>query len=151
MVFDRAITSIPGRERVFRIFGTPTTLHVSAADSNGALGMWEAVVPPGHGVDFHTHTREDEMFYVLRGEFGFWCGADAFVLGPGGSITLPRQVRHAWRNVGGSEGQLLTVVTPGGFEGFFLEIERLGLTPADGAALAAAELRYGVTESAFQK
>jgi uncharacterized cupin superfamily protein len=30
-------------------------------------GLWEAVVPPGAGAPPHTHTREDEAFYVLSG------------------------------------------------------------------------------------
>lgn len=150
MPFDRAVVSTPGSERMFSLFGEPTRLHATAAQTGGSIGIWESDIPPGRGVGRHRHTREDEVFYVLAGTFRFSCGDEEHVLGQGGRITLPRNVSHAWVNIGDAPGRLLSIVTPGGFEEFFLAAEARGLRPPqDAAALAELEAGFGVPDSAF--
>src|SRR5215475_5871909 len=41
---------------------------LSGADTGGAYCLLEASLAPGIGVPRHTHTREDETYYVLSGE-----------------------------------------------------------------------------------
>jgi hypothetical protein len=38
--------------------------------------MWETFTPPGKGPHDHTHTRETEIFRVIRGTYRFRCGDD---------------------------------------------------------------------------
>jgi quercetin dioxygenase-like cupin family protein len=52
---------------LIRASGATITILVSAADSGGAIGVIETVFPPGDGVPFHMHSREDETFYVVSG------------------------------------------------------------------------------------
>ena len=61
---------------------------------------------------------------------------------PGTVVTLPPHIRHGWRNVSDEPGQMLAIVTPGGFERLFIEIEASGAdTPQ---RIAAIEARFGI-------
>ena len=118
-------------------------LRIPAAATNGKMSVWESLAGPQEGPPMHIHTFEDEAFYVLDGTFQFWCGDESFVGGPGTTMLLPRNIPHTYRNIGETKGRLLVVATPGGFENFFIEIERTGISaPADIAACAA---RYGLS------
>lgn len=94
-------------------------IRITAADTGGTFGMFEAIVPPAGGPPLHVHDREDEFFRVLAGRFGFWCAGAYAELEVGGCIALPRGVPHRFENVGETEGRVMVVVTPGGFESFF--------------------------------
>ena len=43
---------------------------LSGADTGGAFCLLEVSAAPGVSVPRHTHTREDESYYVLSGELG---------------------------------------------------------------------------------
>jgi hypothetical protein len=62
--------------------------------------------------------------------FRYWWGGSTIDIGPGGVIALPPHVPHQWRNVSDVEGHIIGLCTPGGFERFFLEVERLGHAPS---------------------
>lgn len=145
VAFNRMVASLPGKERVARAFGIPIRIHTTAAQSGGALGVWDNYIEPGVGPHWHTHTRETEAFRVIAGTFRFWCGEQTIEGGPGTTVILPPYIRHRWENIGGTAGQMLGIVTPGGFEGFFIEMERTGAnTPAEVLAI---ETAFGVIES----
>ena len=139
-MYDPAI-SLPGDARRIVSAGTfDLRIHWSA--TNGAMSVWESLVAPEEGPPMHIHTAEDETFYVLDGTFRFWCGEESFEAGPGTVAVLPRGIPHTFKNTGGTTGKLLCVCTPGGFEEFFIELERDKVT--DPATLAAIGERYGV-------
>jgi hypothetical protein len=70
------------------------------------------------GVPRHTHTREDEVYYVLAGELEVTVGEERFVLKPGDTLVAPRDIPHQLRNSGNVENHYLQVFSPPGFEGF---------------------------------
>jgi hypothetical protein len=51
----------------------------------------------------HTHTREDEAYFVLAGEMEVTVGDEAFILRPGDSLMAPRGIPHQLRNSGDAE------------------------------------------------
>lgn len=56
----------------------------------GRLGMNQTRVPPGCvACPHHTHAREDEIFYVLRGRGVLRYGDELFELGPGDTVSCP--------------------------------------------------------------
>lgn len=118
-------------------------IRVPTRATDGAMSVFEGIVPANDGPPMHIHDREDEMFYVLSGQFQFWCGDETFTGGPGTNVVLPRGVPHTFKNIGTSEGRLLVTVTPGGFENFFIDVvnEKAG----DPAAVMAIGARYGLT------
>jgi hypothetical protein len=84
--------------------------------------MWETFSGPGEGPNWHMHTRETEVFRVISGAYRFWVGGEVIDGVPGAIVVLPPNVPHTWRNVSDVQGQMFGIVTPGGFEGFFLAL-----------------------------
>ncbi len=147
--FAKAVVSLPGRERVaWTPFGGRVVIHATAEETGGAFGMWETFTPPGQGPAPHLHTRETEVFRVLVGVYRFRCGDEEFDAPPGTVVTLPPFVRHSWRNVGAEPGRMFAIVTPGGCEQLFLEIEATGARTA--REIAAIESRLGIVNDATE-
>jgi mannose-6-phosphate isomerase-like protein (cupin superfamily) len=145
MQFNRAVASLPGRERIARHpHGGQVFIHATAEDTGGAYGIWETFSAPGTGPSRHMHTRETEVFRVIEGHYRFWCGDEMIDAPVGSVIVLPPLVPHHWRNVSDITGRMMGFVTPGGFEHFFIELERVG---ADGpAAILPVQQRFGLVE-----
>jgi len=98
-----------------------------------------ALVPP------HVHTREDEFSIVTAGAIGFRSGRDEIVLQAGGYITKPRGELHTMWNAGPTEARMIEVITPAGFEGFFLELADIfEAGPPDPATLEPLAASYGL-------
>lgn len=145
--FDKAVVSLPGSERFGRApFGARVVIHATAADTNGAFGMWETFTPPGRGPEPHTHTRETEVFRVIKGTYRFRCGGDEFDAPAGTVVTLPPFVEHSWKNIGDEPGQMFAIVTPGGFEQLFIDIEAADADTPE--KIAAIEARLGIVNEA---
>jgi oxalate decarboxylase/phosphoglucose isomerase-like protein (cupin superfamily) len=68
----------------------------------------------------HTHTREDETYYVLAGELEVVVGDQTFVLRGGDTLIAPRDIPHQLRNSGTVENHYLLVFSPSGFEEFLM-------------------------------
>lgn len=117
-------------------------LRIVAPATEGEMAVWETIVAPDAGPPLHIHTREDETFYILAGLFQIWVGDRTVLAAPGATMFLPRGIPHTFRNIGKTDGRILCMATPGGFEEFFLEVERTGIT--DPAGLDRLAANYGL-------
>lgn len=108
---------------------------LSGEDTGGAYCLLEIGLAPGMMVPRHTHTREDETYYVLAGELEVIVGDAASTLTPGDSLMAPRNVPHQLRNSGNVENHYLIIFSPAGFEGFL----RATAIPAPDNAVAPTE------------
>lgn len=125
--------------------GTEYLIHLRKGDTSGAVGMFEGIVPPGEGPPIHVHRNEDEVIHVLEGTYKFWLDGSTTMLAAGSSIFLPRGVPHTFQVIGAEQGRNLAVVTPGGFEGFFLDVAGKALTiPGDMARIGEVAEGYGL-------
>src|SRR5262249_27415200 len=93
---------------------------LSGADTGGAYCFLEVSAAPGVSVPRHTHTREDESYYVLSGELEVVVGEKAFLLKAGDTLMAPRNIPHQLRNPGSTENHFLLIFSPSGFEGFVM-------------------------------
>ncbi|MCA1404120.1 cupin domain-containing protein [Ensifer sp. IC3342] len=141
--FQNAVVSLPGKERIAKTpFGANVVIHATAAETGGAFGMWETFTPPAHGPAPHTHTRETEVFRVIRGLYRFQCGDEEFDAPPGSVVVLPPDVQHGWRNISDEPGQIFGTVIPGGFEQLFIDLEASGADTPE--KIAVIEARLGI-------
>src|SRR6516165_10343310 len=101
--------------------GEKLTFKLETEDTGGEFGFAELVAQPGGGPPPHIHRREDEMFYVLDGDFTFVVGDRTFTRSPGFAAYLRKNVLHTYNNVGTRPGRMLTAVVPCGFERFLRE------------------------------
>jgi quercetin dioxygenase-like cupin family protein len=119
----------PGEGEVIDVLGAPYVFKATSAETGNRFCCLEHSVPPGAGVPPHTHTHEDEAFFVLGGEITF-VSADRGAplrLGAGSFFFAPRGRRHAFSNESGSEARLLVIATPGaGLEAMFREMDVAG-------------------------
>ena len=105
-------------------------LKVSGKDNDGAMAMFEQTsLSPKQGTPLHVHPHQDEMFYVLFGEYLFQVGTDQFKVKAGDSIFLPMNVPHAWTQVSES-GKMVVIFQPAGkMEEFFVTVSELVNAP----------------------
>ncbi|MEP6495542.1 MAG: cupin domain-containing protein [bacterium] len=142
------LTASEGRTpRPLNVVGERGLAKVRAADSGGQLCFFEFVAPPKSGPPLHRHSREDELFFVLEGEFVFQLDGVRHTVGPGGTVYSPRGVVHAYQNFTASDARLLIANFPGAFGVMFEEMS--AATPAGGMppmdVLEALHRKYGIT------
>jgi quercetin dioxygenase-like cupin family protein len=100
---------------------------VTAKDTRGAFSIVESIVKPGTaGPVPHRHSREDEVFYVLEGQYEFRVGDRVISASAGSFLFLPRGIPHTFKNVGTTTSRHLAIISPAGLERFFEERNALG-------------------------
>jgi quercetin dioxygenase-like cupin family protein len=119
--------------------------RIGGDETGGQLAIVEHPFPVGALVPPHIHSREDEFSIVTAGRIGFRSGQDEVVLGVGGYISKPRGELHTMWNAGPEEARMIEIITPAGFERFFLALaESFEAGPPDPAALESLAGSYGV-------
>jgi quercetin dioxygenase-like cupin family protein len=139
----------PGAGSRVDVLGTLHIYKATAAETGGSFSLWEAVIPPGHGPPPHTHSREDEAFYILSGELLFDFEGEPVPqrAGSGGFFFGARGRRHTFRNVGDAPAHLLILSAPSvGLDQMFVELEAAAAAGRpELEKIAAICARYGVT------
>jgi quercetin dioxygenase-like cupin family protein len=138
----------PAAGRTLNVLGVTHIYKAMAADTAGAISIWEDIVPPGAGAPPHVHAREDEAFYVLNGEIQVEIEGDApRRVGPGGFFYGPRHRRHGYRNVADQPARMLVLCTPSvGLDQMFAELDAAGAAGMPGIeTVATITAKYGVT------
>lgn len=141
------ITIVPaGNVESLNVFGIQVDIHLTSEATGGVFSIYRATVEPGMGSPFHVHLADDETFTVVEGTFEFRRGDTVLELTAGGTVFLPRQIPHYFKNIGAERGVLLGINTPGGHENFFREAHRLGAKggPVDMEEAIAVTRRYGM-------
>jgi mannose-6-phosphate isomerase-like protein (cupin superfamily) len=119
-------------------------VKASGQSTGGSLTVIDVTV--NGGPPRHTHTREDESFYVLNGTLDVHCGEDQFEAGPESFVFLPRNIPHEFRSVGGPATALL-IATPGGLDEYFAELHAALDADADAAKITTIMDAYGIVRS----
>lgn len=140
------------------IRGDTHEIHPAGATVNEALGTQD-VLATGEQTDGQitiligndpagtntggvmAHSKEAEMWYVLDGTYEFTIGDEVFSGGPGTFVAVDAGVPRTFEAK--TQGRLMLIFTPGGFDQFFKDWDEQGLEP--GPELGALEAAYGVT------
>jgi quercetin dioxygenase-like cupin family protein len=126
---------------------------VPSESLGGAVTIVEWGLSPGVMIPPHTHSREHECNYVLKGELTCDVGGEIVVAPAGSYVIKPRGVYHALCNAGTEPVWVIEIHVPGGFESWYDEYEEIASKFASGEIdenehrRARAELseRYGVS------
>ncbi|MGW0771740.1 cupin domain-containing protein [Streptomyces sp. NPDC002676] len=153
-----------GRKLVTR--AQEVTFKVTGSDGS-SISCFEVVVPPGFDVGAHTHTRSQELFYVLEGELELlafepaertaeswhhWessAGDRAVRAGAGACMFVPPGTPHAFRNATDRPARMLFQSYPSpDHEHYFEEIvEIFSAGPSvDSDAVQRMRERYDVNQ-----
>jgi quercetin dioxygenase-like cupin family protein len=127
-----SVDAISGRvigseEAAFSIADGPFPLwhKVEGSDTGGAVLAQVGIMNPGILNPPHTHSREDELLYILEGDMTVEIGNVVHAAPRGTTVWLPRGIRHATWNSSERSARYFEVITPAVFEGWFHELGRL--------------------------
>ena len=142
-----------GEGRAAWVVGDLYTVKAGGEDTGGAFALIEVMIPPRSGPPPHRHSREDEAFYVLEGEFEVHLDEQRLTAGPGSWVRMAKGSLHHFNNIGSKPGKILILATPAGLDQFFLEAGREATdtspesgaaTPEDRERLLAVAPKYGI-------
>jgi len=101
------------KSEIIRVGQIGIRFLLEAADTNGALAMFEFTVPVGARVPLpHKHERYDETIYAVEGVLTFTVDGKTVDIGPGESCFVPRGAVHGFNNLKQTNAKGLAVVTP---------------------------------------
>jgi quercetin dioxygenase-like cupin family protein len=142
---------IPAEAGVFvRLRKLGVRYLVRGEQTGGRFAVVEHPLPPhSMGAPMHTHTREDEITYVAEGTIGVQIGNEVYEAGPGATILKPRGVPHAFWNAGEAPARVSEIITPAGFEQYFVEMAEALVAgdrgQPDQARVRSIQERYGLS------
>jgi len=114
------VSATKGKE--WNVFGVKIIGKVLSEDTHGKYSVIITETPPNGGPPLHIHTHEDELFYVLKGNYEFFYGDKKMSAQMGDFIQLPKGIPHRFINKDTITGITMNTITPGGFEYFFDDI-----------------------------
>ncbi len=117
-----------GGERSYWSLGLLETMLAEGKDTDGRFSLGEGLAPKGADPPPHTHTREDEAFYLLEGEITFRVGGQTIEAKPGDYVWLPRGIERSFE-VKTSQARALVLYTPAGLEEAFKQLGEPAQSP----------------------
>jgi quercetin dioxygenase-like cupin family protein len=110
--------------------GSSSELKLEGEQSGGEWSVVEWRLRAGDEPPIHTHTREDEMLYVLEGAITAYVGDQRIDVEAGSYAALPKDVPHGL-SVRGDEARLLVTLEPAGAEYLLVPRDDGDRDPAD--------------------
>lgn len=141
---------LPGEGQLIEVAGETITFKAISENTDGEWALIEFVVPPHFpGPPSHWHQNETEGFYVLAGTLTLQI-EDKITQAPAGSFALiPPTVVHTFSNKTDRPVTFLSIMSPGGFEGFIKELAAMmqketAWPPKDMTQYKALNAKYGM-------
>lgn len=103
------------------LVGDTYTMLLKAKDTAGRYCLVDMHVPPGGGPPPHRHDFE-ETFVVLEGEIEATFRGETVTVKAGGTIHIPANAPHQFRNASEAAARLLCICAPAGQEELFAEV-----------------------------
>jgi len=96
---------------------------VSTKDTDGDLYIYESTRVKKGGPALHVHHDQDEIWYVLEGEFLIKVGDQLYQVKAGDTVFGPRGIPHAFAKTSEGNARLLMTFQPAGkMEEFFIAV-----------------------------
>ncbi|MFI1743117.1 cupin domain-containing protein [Thalassobellus sediminis] len=116
---------------ILNVIGDIQTHKLVGSDTGNQLVEWVDNVEPGTGIPPHIHTKEDEIFRVIKGEIEIMVDGKTTVLKHGDIAFAPKNIPHSWKVVGTEKAKMITTAFPAGIEHMFDELSKLPAGPPD--------------------
>jgi quercetin 2,3-dioxygenase len=108
----------------------PNDIKVSFQDTEGSLSIFTYTGHEKGGPPLHIHPNQDEIFFIIEGEYLFQVGSDTFRLTSGDTIFLPRNIPHTFAQLT-ALGKMFFLFQPSGkMEDFFRTLGSLSSNPS---------------------
>ncbi len=130
---------------ILNVIGDIQTHKLVGSDTNNQIVEWVDNVEPGVGIPPHIHTKEDEIFRVIKGQVELMVGGKTTILKEGDVAFAPKNIPHAWKIVGTEKAKMITSAFPAGIENMFQELAKLPDGPPDFEKVTKICLKHGIT------
>ncbi len=134
-----------GEGKVLNVLGDIQTHKLLGSDTDNQIVEWVDDVEPGVGIPPHIHTKEDEIFRVIKGEIEIMVDGKTTVLKAGDTAFAPKNIPHAWKVVGTEKAKMITSAFPAGIEMMFKELANLPPGPPDFEKIAKICGNHGIS------
>jgi len=137
----------PGTQPVVKVGQLEIRYLLDGTETGASMGIFELVVPPGARVPPpHSHTRNEEVAYVLEGTLRYSVGEETRDLAAGERMYTPRGAVHGFSNPHGQVARALIVLTPDIGAQYFRDVAEVVAAPGgpSPARLAEVMTRYGL-------
>ena len=131
--------------KIFNVLGDIQTHKLVSSDTNNQIVEWVSNLKPGVGIPPHIHTKEDEIFRVIKGQVEMTINGKTTVLNSGDIAFAPKNIPHAWKVVGTETAKMMVSAFPAGIEKMFQQLAELPAGPPDFAKVAKICGSHGVT------
>lgn len=122
--------------------GTSVAFKAKGQRPGGGPTFIEFTAAPGFSTGDHVHSRIEELFYVLNGEFQIRAGDWSGRVGPGNFVQVPPSVAHGFGNPGTMPATLALIISPADVhEAYFRELAEILSRPGPPDAAVIADLR----------
>ena len=150
---ERSFLVEPDGGRRIDLPGWSMRVKVGAEDTVGAVTVLDGrMAPRTAGAIAHIHDGHDETFVVLEGRLRFRLEDTFLTARAGDTVYAGRRLAHGFGNPFDEEAHYLVVLTPGGYEGYFFEVEehvaRNGTAP-DASQARALMAKYATEAAPF--
>ncbi|MCG8387221.1 MAG: cupin domain-containing protein [Cytophagales bacterium] len=107
-------------------------------ETNGKYFLSQTTVPAGDpGPPIHSHSKEDESFFLIRGQLIFIIDGKEVELDEGNFLNIEKGERHTWRNDANVDAEMIITFAPAGIENMFIELDR------DASKIKEIGMKYG--------
>ncbi|NNG08917.1 MAG: cupin domain-containing protein [Arenibacter sp.] len=130
---------------VLNVIGDIQTHKLVGSETGNQIVEWVDNVEPGVGIPPHIHTREDEIFRVIKGQVEIMVDGETTVLNEGDVAFAPKNIPHSWKVVGTEKAKMITSAFPAGIEFMFQELAELPEGPPDFEKVAAICAKQGIS------
>lgn len=130
---------------VLNVIGDIQTHKLVGSETGNQIVEWVDNVEPGVGIPPHIHTREDEIFRVIKGQIEIMVDGETTVLNEGDVAFAPKNIPHSWKVVGTEKAKMITSAFPAGIEFMFQELAELPEGPPDFEKVAAICAKQGIS------
>jgi len=130
---------------ILNVIGDIQTHKLVGSETGNQIVEWVDNVEPGVGIPPHIHTREDEIFRVIKGQIEIMVDGETTVLNEGDVAFAPKNIPHSWKVVGTEKAKMITSAFPAGIEFMFQELAELPEGPPDFEKVAAICAKQGIS------
>src|SRR5688572_2074253 len=109
----KGFKSAPSPDNTRAIPGAVFNFLAMGDETEGRHSLIKILVQRGAEPPAHTHSREDESYFILKGSVRYTIGADQLTVNEGEYVYLPKDVPHSFQILS-EQAELLMWLSPAG-------------------------------------
>ena len=137
-----AIVLQSGEGKTVSLRGTQVAYKAAGERPGGGPTVLEFTAAPGFSTGDHIHSRVEEIFYVIEGDFQIRAGDRLLTAHAGDFVLISPGVPHGIGNPNGSPAKVMILISPAAVhERYFEELAEILAKPGAPDIQAISELR----------